>query len=70
MSDDGLEYTFKLRPGVKFQTTDYFTPTRDLNADDVVFSFERQWKKENPWFEYLPGTGWEYFAGMGFAESR
>ncbi|TJV12349.1 MAG: ABC transporter substrate-binding protein, partial [Mesorhizobium sp.] len=68
VSDDGLEYTFKLRPGVKFQTTDYFTPTRDLNADDVIFSFERQWKKENPWFDYLAGTGWEYFAGMGFPD--
>src|SRR5262245_27374265 len=27
VSDDGLQYTFKLRPNVKFQTTDYFTPT-------------------------------------------
>ena len=68
VSDDGLEYTFKLRPGVKFQTTDYFTPTRDLNADDVIFSFERQWKKESPWYDYLAGTGWEYFAGMGFPD--
>ena len=41
VSDDGLEYTFKLRPGVKFHSTDYFTPTRDLNADDVVFSMLR-----------------------------
>ncbi len=36
ISDDGLEYTFKLRPGVKFQTTEFFTPTRELNADDVI----------------------------------
>ena len=35
------EYIFKLRPGVKFQTTKGFTPTRDFNADDVVFIFER-----------------------------
>lgn len=28
---------FKLRPDVKFHTTDYFTPTRSFNADDVVF---------------------------------
>ncbi|MGH6925316.1 MAG: ABC transporter substrate-binding protein, partial [Propylenella sp.] len=25
ISDDGLEYTFHLRSGVKFQTTDFFT---------------------------------------------
>ena len=37
VSDDGLEITFKLRPGVKFHSTDYFTPTRDFNADDVIF---------------------------------
>ena len=44
ISDDGLQYTFHLRPGVKFQTTDGFTPTRDFNADDVVYSFERMWQ--------------------------
>ena len=36
VSADGKEYTFKLRKGVKFQTTEYFTPTRELNADDVI----------------------------------
>src|ERR1700712_3963433 len=41
VSADGLTYTFHLRPNVAFQTTDYFKPTRPLNADDVVFSFER-----------------------------
>ena len=35
ISPDGLAYTFHLRPNVKFQTTSYFTPSRDLNADDV-----------------------------------
>jgi len=49
VSDDGTVYTFKLRSGVKFQTTEFFTPTRDLNADDVIFSFERQLKAVNPW---------------------
>ena len=67
VSDDGLEYTFKLRKGVKFQTTDYFTPTRDFNADDVVFTFDRQWKKDDPYFDYAGGN-WEYFNGMSMPD--
>ena len=46
---DGLTYDFKLRSGVKFHHTDYFTPTRDFNADDVVFSFQRMLDPANPW---------------------
>ncbi len=63
-SDDGLEYTFKLRAGVKFHTTDYFTPSRDLNADDIIFSFERQLNKDHAWHKYTEGAAWEYFNGM------
>ncbi len=48
VSPDGPTYTFHLRQGVKFQTTEDFTPTRDFNADDVVFSFERQWDRTTP----------------------
>ena len=68
ISDDGLVYTFHLRKGVKFQTTEFFTPTRELNADDVVFSFERQLKEDNAWNKYVAGAAWEYSAGMGFPE--
>jgi len=64
VSADGLEYTFKLRPGVKFHTTDYFTPTRNMNADDVIFSFDRQMNKDNPFYQYVDGAAWEYFNGM------
>ena len=67
-SDDGTEYTFKLRPGVKFQTTEFFTPTRDFNADDVVFSFERQLNADNPWNKYVEGGAYEYADGMGFPD--
>jgi dipeptide transport system substrate-binding protein len=63
VSDDGLEYTFHLRPGVKFQTTEGFTPTRDLNADDVVWSFARQLDPEHPFHQVSGGT-YEYFQGM------
>ena len=64
VSDDMLTYTFKLRPGVKFQTTDYFTPTRDMNADDVVLSFDRQYRTDNPWHQYVTGANYEMYAGM------
>ena len=49
ISPDGLRYTFKLRHGVKFQSSDKFKPTRDLNADDVVFSFQRMYDPANPY---------------------
>jgi dipeptide transport system substrate-binding protein len=68
VSEDGLEYTFKLRPGVKFHTTDYFTPTRDFNADDVVFTFTRQLNKDHPWNQYTAGISWEYFNGMSMPD--
>ncbi|WP_210203454.1 ABC transporter substrate-binding protein [Breoghania corrubedonensis] len=67
ISDDGTVYTFHLRKGVKFQTTDFFTPTRDFNADDVIFSFERQAAKKGPWFDYSNGS-WEYFNGMSMPD--
>ncbi|WP_032093717.1 MULTISPECIES: ABC transporter substrate-binding protein [Pasteurellaceae] len=41
ISADGKTITLNLRKGVKFHHTDWFTPTRDFNADDVVFSLNR-----------------------------
>ncbi|MGR3782352.1 MAG: ABC transporter substrate-binding protein, partial [Albimonas sp.] len=67
VSEDGLEYTFKLRQGVKFHSNDQFTPTRDFNADDVIFSFERQWKEDHPMHGASGGT-WEYFQGMSMPD--
>ncbi|MBL4874520.1 MAG: ABC transporter substrate-binding protein [Rhodobacteraceae bacterium] len=62
-SADGLEYTFNLRKGVKFHSNDMFTPSRDFNADDVIFSFERQRLEDHPYNGVSGGT-WEYFGGM------
>jgi dipeptide transport system substrate-binding protein len=64
VSDDGLVYTFKLRPGVKFQTTPGFTPSRDFNADDVLFSFQRQWDANHP-YHGVSNASYEYFESMG-----
>ncbi|WP_293762819.1 ABC transporter substrate-binding protein [uncultured Aquitalea sp.] len=64
VSPDGKTYTFKLRKGVKFHTTDYFKPTREFNADDVVFTFMRMFDKNHPFrkaynveFPYASDTG-------------
>ncbi|MDQ2066564.1 ABC transporter substrate-binding protein [Xinfangfangia sp. CPCC 101601] len=64
VSEDGLEYTFKLRQGVKWHSNEKFTPTRDFNADDVVFSYERQASADHPWNQYVAGITYEYFNSM------
>jgi dipeptide transport system substrate-binding protein len=66
ISDDGKTYTFHLRKGVKFHGKN-FTPTRDLNADDVVFSFERQLDPKHPYAK-VSGGSYEYFQGMGMPD--
>jgi dipeptide transport system substrate-binding protein len=67
VSDDGLEYTFHLRDDVAFQTTENFTPSRNFNADDVIFTFERQWKQDHP-FHRVSGGTYEYFNSMGLPD--
>ena len=41
ISEDGKTILINLRKGVKFHHTPWFTPTRDFNAEDVVFSINR-----------------------------
>ena len=67
VSEDGLTVTFNLRPGVKFHSNENFTPTRDMNADDVIYSFERQRLSDHPYNQVSGGT-WEYFNGMSMPD--
>ena len=60
-SEDGTTFTFHLRHNVKWQSNANFKPTHDFNADDVLFTFERQWKDSNPYHKI--GT-FEYFSDM------
>ncbi len=64
ISKDGTEYTFSLRKGVKWQSSKNFTPSRDFNADDVLFMFERQWKENDPFFK-VTSSNHSYFGDMG-----
>ena len=67
MADNGLTYTMDLRRGVHWQRSDRFVPSRDFNADDVVFSFERQRTESHP-FHKVSGGSYPYFEGMGFGD--
>ncbi|HEY0523382.1 MAG TPA: ABC transporter substrate-binding protein [Stellaceae bacterium] len=67
ISPDGLTYTFHLRKSVKVHANKSFKPTRDLGADDVVFSFERQWKESNPYYK-VTSSNHSYFNDMNFGK--
>ena len=64
ISPDGTVYTFHLRKGVKWQSNANFKPTRDFNADDIIFAIERQWKEDNPYFK-VTSSNHSYFNDMG-----
>lgn len=63
VSKDGKTYTFKLRKGVKWQTTENFKPTREFNSDDVLFTFHRALKKDHPYHK-VSGGNYVYYLGM------
>jgi len=64
---DGKKITFYLRKNVNFHTTQYFTPTRTLNADDVIFSFNRILDKSHP-FHNISGGNYPFFESVKFSE--
>ncbi len=64
ISKDGTEYTFHIRKGVKWQSNANFKPTRDVNADDIIFAIDRQWKQDNPYFK-VTSSNHSYFNDMG-----
>ena len=67
VSEDGKTYTFHLRKGVDFHATPYFTPTRQFNADDVLFSFNRASDVNHPYHK-VSGASYEYYEAMGMGD--
>jgi ABC-type transport system substrate-binding protein len=66
VAPDARTFTFTLRRGVKFHTTPYFTPRREFNADDVVFTFKRLIDPQTPYNRAFPAT-FVYPQSLGLA---
>jgi len=67
VSSDGLTYTFHLRDDVAFHSRSDFEPRRPLNADDVVFTFERMMDPNHDFHE-IGGGEYPYFGYMGMGD--
>ncbi|MGV7963271.1 ABC transporter substrate-binding protein [Photorhabdus tasmaniensis] len=67
ISDDGKVYIFHLRKGVKWHDNKEFKPSREFNADDVIYTFMRQKDTNHP-YNKVSGGSYEYFIGMGMSE--
>lgn len=68
VSDDGLTYAFQLRRDVEFHNTDYFTPSRNFNASDVLFSINR-WRLPTHPFHNVSNGSYPYFDSLGLADN-
>lgn len=55
-SSDAKSLRFVLRDNVRFHKTPYFTPTRTLNADDVMFTFERMTNPQHVFNKAFPAS--------------
>ncbi|AXW87841.1 ABC transporter substrate-binding protein [Lonsdalea britannica] len=66
--DNGATYRFTLRHDVPFQHTAWFAPTRAMNADDVLFSFQRMLDAHHP-FHDINGGEYPYFDSLQFADT-
>lgn len=67
VTKNGKKITFYLRKNVAFHHTNYFTPTRFLNADDVLFSFNRILNNKHP-FHLVSGGRYPFFQNIGLED--
>lgn len=59
---DGTRYVFELKKNVRFHASPDFTPTRTMNADDVVFSLNRFLDPAHPFHKV--GKGYPSFLSV------
>lgn len=68
ISNSGKTYRFTLREGVQFHDSPYFNPTRNFNADDVIFTFTRLFDSNHP-LHALHGENYDDFLGSTFSNN-
>mgnify|MGYP000633935875 CR=1 FL=1 len=66
VTKDGKKVTFYLRRDVNFHQTNDFTPSRTLNADDIIFSFERILNTDHPYY-ISAGGKFPFFQSVKFS---
>lgn len=62
--ENGRRLRFYLRKNVKFHSNGFFKPSRDFNANDVLFSFKRMRDSNHPFHNVGDGT-YKYFESLG-----
>jgi len=67
VSKDNLTYIFKLRQKVPFHSMGDFKPTRDFNADDILFTFNRMRDTKHPYHKVNGGI-YEYYTSMSMGD--
>ena len=67
VSKNGRIYTFQLRKNAAFHERGGFKPTRFMNAEDVVWTFERQRDKNHP-FHRVNNGGYQFFQALNLSE--
>lgn len=67
VDDTGTVYTFDLKENVQFHTTEWFTPSRALTANDVAFSFNRILDKNNA-FHNVNSGNYPWFNSINFSQ--
>ncbi len=63
VSEDGLVYDFNLRDDVPFHQSADFRPSRNLAAEDVLFSFQRMLDPQHPWHK-IAASGYPHAQSM------
>lgn len=65
--DNETVYVFSVAGGIRFHSNRVFTPTRELNAYDVEFSFDRLINPANPF--YRPPEDFPYLTNMDILDN-